>query len=74
MTLFLTPEELEELTGYKTSSRQRLALAEMGVAFRSRPYDGFPLVERYQFETGTKLTPAKRRREPNLDFLREGKL
>jgi len=39
MSLWLSKEELVELTGYK-----------MGLKFRSRPLDGFPLVDRWQFE------------------------
>ena len=50
MSLWLSKEELIELTGYKTASRQKLALAKMGLQFRSRPLDGFPLVDRWQFE------------------------
>jgi len=67
MSLWLTAEELVELTGFKTSRRQRLALANMGVKFRSRDADGFPLVQRSQFESHTVLTPPRRRREPRLD-------
>jgi len=69
MSLWLTPEELEELTGYKTARRQKLALGEMGVSFRSRPADGYPLVIRSQFET-TVLTPQRRKREPRLELVR----
>jgi Domain of unknown function (DUF4224) len=50
MSLWLSKEEVIELTGYKTVSRQKLALDRMGVTFRSRPLDGFPLVDRWQFE------------------------
>jgi hypothetical protein len=63
MSLWLTHEELVELTGYKRRELQRRALAEMSIQFRSRPHDGFPLVERAQFET---LTKGARRREPNF--------
>ena len=62
MSLWLTDEELETLTGYKRRSLQRKALAELGVRFRSRPSDGFPLVDRSQFETGQRDTA--RRKEP----------
>jgi hypothetical protein len=50
MSLWLSKEELVELTGYKRAGRQKLALGEMGLRFRSRPLDGFPLVDRWQFE------------------------
>jgi len=66
MSLWLTEDELFELTGYKTKTRQKKALAEMNVKFRSRPLDGFPLVERCQFENN--LTAPTRRREPRFDW------
>ena len=50
MSLWLSKEELIELTGYKRAGRQKLALGQMGLKFRSRPLDGFPLVDRWQFE------------------------
>ena len=64
MSLWLTPEELIELTGYKTSRSQKLALGQMNVKLRSRALDGFPLVDRWQFE-GEIIRPKERRREPN---------
>jgi len=68
MSLWLSKEELIELTGYKTASRQKLALDKLGVKFRSRPLDEFPLVERWQFE-GEVIRPLAgfRRREPAWD-------
>lgn len=69
MSLWLTPEELLELTGYKTSRRQKLALGELKIPFRSRPADGFPLVNRSEFEARN-LTHTGRKSEPRLDFLR----
>ena len=50
MSLWLSKEELIELTGYKRAGRQKLALGQMGLKFRIRPLDGFPLVDRWQFE------------------------
>lgn len=67
MSLWLTREELVELTGYKTKSRWRKALSDMNVSFRSRPLDGFPLVPRSQFESA--LTGPAKRREPRWDLL-----
>lgn len=61
MSLWLSPEELVERTGFRTSKRQCLELARQGVRFTIR-HDGFPLVERYQFET---LTRGKGKREPD---------
>jgi len=66
MSLWLSKEELIELTGYKTASRQKRALAEMGLQFRSRPLDGFPLVDRWQFE-GEIMRRAGFPPEPNWD-------
>lgn len=66
MSLFLTDEELVELTGRKKKKLQREALGRMGVPFRSRDSDGFPLVLRSIFET---LTKREKRREPRLDLV-----
>ena len=71
MTLWLTGEELIELTGFKTSRRQKLALGEMSIPFVARAADGFPLVRRSHFEGDGVLTRESRRRTPHLDFLRE---
>jgi hypothetical protein len=70
MTLWLTPEELEQLTGYKIRKHQKLALGKMNVPFRSRAADGYPLVDRVQFESHTVLTPPRRRREARLELVR----
>ena len=67
MSLWLSKEELIELTGYKTASRQRRALAQMGLQFRSRPLDGFPLVDRWRFEGEIVRPRAGFRPEPNWD-------
>ena len=67
MSLWLSKEELIELTGYKTARRQKLALAKMGLQFRSRPLDGFPLVDRWQFEGGIMWPRAALRPEANWD-------
>jgi hypothetical protein len=73
MSLWLTREELVELTGFKTGRRQKQALAEMGLAFRSRPADGFPLVDRWQFE-GEVIRPhvGKRHPGPNWNAIASG--
>lgn len=66
MSLWLTREELVELTGYKTPRKWRLVLAQMGLKFRTRP-DGFPLVDRWQFE-GEIIRPVdSRRTRPKWD-------
>ena len=68
MSLWLSKDELIELTGYKRAGRQKLALGQMGLKFRSRPVDGFPLVDRWQFE-GESIGPRVKmwRQESNWD-------
>lgn len=61
MSLWLNDDELVELTGYRQRERQRRALAELRVQFRTRPSDGFPLVSRAQFDGA----PVKKS-EPNF--------
>lgn len=61
MSPWLSQAELIELTGYRWHSKQVLALDKMGVKKRVRE-DGFPLVERAQFE---RATGYNRRRTPN---------
>jgi hypothetical protein len=66
MSLWLSHEELVELTGFETKPKQRIALAKMNIPFRSRPNDGYPLVQRSLF---TSLTKAEKRREPRLHLV-----
>lgn len=61
--LWLDDDELATLTGYKQRAKQKAALARLGVRFRSRPADGFPLVERAQFQAN--LTGKARKAEPD---------
>jgi Domain of unknown function (DUF4224) len=51
MSLWLTDEELVQLTGYKTASRQKVALGQMRIPFFSSAADGFPQVDRRQFQS-----------------------
>ena len=70
MSLWLSKEELVELTGYKRAARQKLALGQMGLKFRSRPLDGFPLVDRWQFEGEIGTSRGQMwRREPTWDAI-----
>lgn len=62
MSIWLTKDELIELTGYHQRDKQRRALVEMNVRFHTR-HDGFFLVQRNQFET---LTKTHRRAEPKF--------
>lgn len=57
MTLWLTPAELVELTGYKTAKRQKMALGRMNIPFRSREADGHPMADQ-------KLSAAQIMRQP----------
>jgi len=41
--MFLTPEQLQKLTGYRRPKEQKTALAAMGIPFQVRP-DGHPVV------------------------------
>ena len=50
MSLWLDETELITLTGFIQRRRQVKALVELGVAFRTRPADGFPLVQRSEFD------------------------
>lgn len=61
MSLWLNDDELYELTGYRQRERQHRALAELRIAFKVRPKDGFPLVARSLFQSQT-----VRRSEPNF--------
>lgn len=71
MNLWLNEEQLFELTGYHTKSKQKEALAQMKIPFRSRPADGFPLVELSMFDVKNHhLTKAEKRREPRMEFIR----
>lgn len=70
MSLWLTPAELHELTGYRHKNSQKNALGKMGIPFVSRPLDGFPLVQRSKFTGGADDKPT-RRREPRLDWLKQ---
>lgn len=62
MSLWLNDDELVELTGYKQREKQRRALAELRIAFKIRPADGFPLVARSQF-----VATSARKAEPNFE-------
>jgi len=67
MGLWLTEDELAELTGYKTAKRQKMALGRVNIPFRSRDADGFPLVDRWRFE-GEIIRPQPRRKQSEPDF------
>jgi hypothetical protein len=64
--MFLTDDELKELTGKVQRAKQIAVLAAMGYTFRVRPTDKRPMVARSQVDAIGK--PA-RRREPQLDHL-----
>jgi hypothetical protein len=60
MSLWLNAEELVQLTGYKTASRQKLALGQMRIPFFSSAADGFPQVDRRRFRADTARSEKKR--------------
>lgn len=64
---WLTPEEVQELTGRQRWSAQCRALASMGVSFRPNAV-GRPLVERRAVLSSP--APAKRKSEPNWSAIR----
>ena len=66
MSLWLTKEELIERTGYKRHSAQCRELARQGMQFTVR-HDGFPLVDRWQFEQRSE-PEALPKRAPRLRF------
>lgn len=66
MSPWLSPDEVEELTGRKRWSAQCRALAMMGVPFRPNAV-GRPLVERTAVLTGQK--PPKAKTEPNWNAI-----
>lgn len=70
MSLWLTPGEVFELTGYKQKNAQKKALGKMGVPFVSRANDGLPMVQRSHFE-GQLTDKQTRRKEPHLDWLKQ---
>ena len=57
--MFLTQEELQQLTGYKKPALQRRWLIDNGYNFDIRA-DGRPIVSRAHFEA--RHTPEKRKR------------
>ena len=73
MSLWLSKDELIEATGYKRHAKQCIELARLGLRFMVR-HDGFPLVERWQFEQGGKDDLNRLPRapmEPNWDAVRQ---
>lgn len=69
----LTFEELVDLTGYRQRAAQTRALSRLGVPFRARPLDGFPLVARSAMVSalsGQKIAAGRIERasdEPHFD-------
>jgi hypothetical protein len=68
--LWLSPLELFDLTGYKHKNSQKMALGKMGVPFRSRQADGYPLVDRALFQKPEEMFVPRRRKEPRLELVR----
>jgi hypothetical protein len=70
MSLWLSAAEVCDLTGYKHKNSQKSALGKMGIPFVSRALDGFPMVQRAQFQGQLTALPM-RRKEPKLDWLKQ---
>lgn len=70
MSLWLTDEELFELTGKRQRAKQIeiLSAYRPAIRFRVRPTDSFPLVDRAQFDE--QLPQAGKRKRPDFDALR----
>lgn len=64
MSLYLSPDELTERTGYKQNPKRCDELRRQGAKFIVR-WDGFPLVVR-----GEAAGTTRRQREPNYGALK----
>jgi len=74
MSLFVSRDELQELTGFKKKSLQIKQLSNFGIPFEVNRL-GSPVVLRSAIEdtlSGTKL-PKKRSKSINLESLRKAK-
>ena len=67
--MFLTQDELVELTGYKHRAKQVAVLVRMGYTPTQRPHDGRVLVLRAHVEAKLGGKPGKARREPDYSHL-----
>ena len=68
--MFLTPEQLIQLTGRRTRPAQRRALNQMGIIHEVRP-DGFPVVMQAHIEQKMGGAPARAStHEPDWSSLR----
>jgi len=68
MSMYLTPDEVAEITDCKRRDTQCERLAKMGIPFRPS-FAGRPLVERAAVLT-YKDRPQKKRSEPNFDAIK----
>jgi hypothetical protein len=65
--MFLTPQELRELTGYSTARKQQEALAAMRYRFDVRPADGRPMLLRAAVEA--RQLGGKPEKRPRFEVL-----
>ncbi len=75
MSLWLTHEELVELTGKRQRAKQIEVLAQLKppVKFRVRPHDSYPLVDRAQFEgKENRVTSMVHAVAPDLEWFKRG--
>ncbi len=73
MSLFLSPDELQTLTGRQRKSAQSRALSMLGIEHKVRA-DGFPVVLRAHIErvmggTESSTTKQKKKSTPNWSAL-----
>jgi len=68
--IFLSANELQELTGYQKPALQIRWLAENGYSFDVR-CDGRPVISRTHYESHHEGAIVQRRTEPNLAALDE---
>ena len=70
MDLFLTPEQIEILTGYQYKAKQREELRRQGIPFLKR-HDGFPVVSTDHFTNRGVIVSGinEHKEEPNFEGL-----
>lgn len=66
--MFLSPEQIEQLTGYRKAALQRQWLINNGYSFDVRA-DGRPVVSKAHYESRHGLKLSKRASVPNLAAL-----
>jgi hypothetical protein len=66
--MFLTAEELRELTGYRQRHAQERALALMGISYKLRPDSSIAVLKAHvEKEMGAAAVKQQKRSEPHWD-------